>query len=229
MKYDLIIFDADDTLFDFQQAQKFSLRKSLLEVGIDYKPVYLDLYKSCNQKAWLALERGEIQQKHLNQRRFRDFARRLACPRKAGPLGEKYLDNLKSATYYVEGAQALIRGLYGKCKLIIITNGFKAVQDPRIRQNDLAQFFDKIVISEEVGLVKPSPKIFSYALEGLGPMDKSKILMVGDSLSSDIGGGHNFGIDTCWFNPKGKERRGLVTPTYEIRALKALEDLLIKK
>lgn len=115
----------------------------------------------------------------------------------------------------------LCGGLTG-CRLAIITNGIKDVQLSRIQGSPLCNTFEQIIISEEAGSQKPEPGIFDYAFAKLGITDKSKVLIVGDSLTSDIQGGKNYGIDTCWFNPLEKANEAGIKPTYEIRDLSEL-------
>lgn len=117
---------------------------------------------------------------------------------------------------------------YKDYRLAIVTNGLKDVQNNRIRKSTIAKYFEDIVISEEVELSKPDPKIFELSLNNIKHTDKNKVLIVGDSLTSDIQGGINFGVDTCWFNPNKVSNETGIKPTYEISNLMKLKDILDK-
>ena len=121
----------------------------------------------------------------------------------------------------------LIETLHKSYRLAIVTNGLTSVQDKRIRKSSIAKFFETIVISEEVSTAKPNPKIFEHTLKSMNFFDKSKVLMIGDSLSSDIQGGINFGIDTCWYNPNKVINETSIKPTYEISNFDELKLLLL--
>lgn len=136
----------------------------------------------------------------------------------ADTFSSVYLRYLGKEVHLVSGAEELCGNLVG-CRLAIITNGFKGVQTSRIGSSPLCNTFERIIISEETGFQKPEKGIFDYAFSKLQITDKVKVLIVGDSLASDIQGGINYGIDTCWFNPHLKENNLGIKPTYEIREL----------
>jgi putative hydrolase of the HAD superfamily len=116
--------------------------------------------------------------------------------------------------------------LHGNYKLAIVTNGLKDVQNNRIRKSVIGEYIKDIIISEEVGISKPDPGIFEHAFNNIEQYDKSRVLMVGDSLSSDIQGGINFGIDTCWYNPHKTQNQTQISPSYEISNLMELLSIL---
>jgi len=125
----------------------------------------------------------------------------------------------------LDGAEQLIRSLAVDFLMLLITNGLKEVQRPRFGRSPLLPFFEDIIISGEVGYAKPDPRIFDHAFKGR-PVDKAHILMIGDSLSSDIAGGQTWGVDTCWFNPAQKENNSDILPVYEVSSFRALHCLL---
>ena len=139
-----------------------------------------------------------------------------------------YMKHLSNASFLYEESIDLVESLHKDYRLSIITNGLKDVQDHRIRKSIIAKFFEDIVVSEDVEVSKPDPKIFEHALNNIKHTDKSKVFMVGDSLTSDIQGGINFGIDTCWFNPNNIVNTSEFKPTYEITNLLELKNLLKK-
>ena len=142
-------------------------------------------------------------------------------------FANSYIENLANASFLYDNSLELIETLNKSFRLAIVTNGLTSVQNKRIRQSSIAKFFDAIVISEEILIAKPNPKIFEHTLKLINFSDKSKVLMIGDSLSSDIQGGINFGIDTCWYNPNKIINETSIKPTYEISNFDELKLLLL--
>lgn len=227
MKYELIIFDADETLFDFKESEKVALESTMRDFNMEYdESFHLEIYKEINAAVWKELEKGLITQKELNDLRFQRLLERLDVPGNAVEFADTYIDHLSRASFLYEESFDLVRRLAGTYRLAILSNGLKKVQNRRLRQSAIAEYFKEIVISEEVGLAKPDPAIFELLFDLMGFSDKSRTLIVGDSLSSDIQGGVNFGIDTCWYNPNGVLNSTGLRPAYEIRELKDLYELL---
>lgn len=227
MKYEIIIFDSDETLFDFKKAEKVAFKNTILEFQINYEENYhYKVYKDVNTAIWAELEKGLIAQENLNTERFKRFANKLNITFDAKEFGKTYMKHLGNGSFLLEDSLSTIENLYKNYRLTIITNGLKEVQRNRIGISPIAKYFEDIVISEEVKVAKPNPKIFEIALSNINFTDKSKVLMVGDSLTSDIKGGINFGIDTCWFNPSQHENTTEMKPTFEISSLLELKDIL---
>lgn len=225
MKYKLIIFDADETLFDFKKSERFALENTMRELGMDYKEEqHLEIYKKINEGVWKDLEKGLITQQELNLIRFQRLLEHICSDCSAHSFAAAYVRHLACASFLYEESPAVIRSLSEKYRLAILSNGLKDVQNGRLRKSYLAEHFEEIIISEEVGLAKPDPAIFQLLLDRMKHAEKSSVLMVGDSLSSDIMGGTAFGIDTCWYNPSGMpipdgQQPAGQQPTYEIRGL----------
>lgn len=227
MKYDVILFDADQTLFDFEKSERFALEKTIEKLGFIYKQEdHLPVYHLVNKKIWKEFEVGEITQEKLKVERFNRFRDTMSWDFNPEIFADYYMEFLSNASFLYEDALELITKLKSHHRLAIITNGLTKVQSKRIKGSILAEFFEEIVISEEIKISKPNPEIFAYTLERMGQKDKSSVLMVGDSLTSDIRGGNLFGIDTCWYNPKEKENDLEIIPTHEIKALKELHGLV---
>ncbi|WP_459502334.1 YjjG family noncanonical pyrimidine nucleotidase [Bacillus sp. C1] len=219
MKYKVILFDVDDTLFDFSMSEKKALHKTFLKFGLPTGLVdYEDSYKEISGVLWRDLEEGKITLSELGVERFRRLFLTHELEINADIFSSTYLGYLGMEIHMVAGAVDLCNML-ADCRLAIITNGFADVQKARIKGSPLSDTFEHIIISEEVGFQKPARGIFEYAFSRLKITDKSSVLMVGDSLTSDIQGGINYGIDTCWFNPQCKENNRGMKPTYEIRNL----------
>lgn len=228
MKYEVIIFDADDTLFDFKKSEKEAFKNAMLNLNIEYDEDYhLKIYKEINTGIWKEFEQGLITQEKLKVERFKRLSDKLKIPFDEINFAKSYMEHLANASFLFDDSIELIENLNKSYKLSIVTNGLTAVQDKRIRKSDVAKYFDAIIISEEILISKPDPKIFEHTLNHMKFSDKSKVLMVGDSLTSDIQGGINFGIDTCWYNPKKLKNETSIKPTYEISNFDELKSLLI--
>lgn len=227
MKYKIIMFDADDTLFDFKKSESTAFKNAMLEFNMKYDENYhLKLYAEINSTIWREFENGLITQEKLRVERFKRLSEKLNVQLNEVELEKSYTKHLSNASFLYDESEELIKNLHKDYRLIMITNGLKAVQDNRIRKSVIGKYFEDIVISEEVLLAKPDPKIFELALNNIKHTEKSTVIMVGDSLTSDIQGGINFGIDTCWFNQNKIINKTEIKPTYEICSLMELKDIL---
>lgn len=227
MKYELLLFDADETLFDFKMTERQALLKSLEEFKLNLdKEESLKLYTKINKAIWEEFERGEITSDKLRVERFERFSKKVNKDFDATSFSKTYAKFLGEGAYLFEDSVEIIDYLSKKYKLVLITNGLKEVQKNRISKTPLKDYFQELVISDEIKISKPDPRIFDYALEKVGHNDKSKVLMIGDSLTSDMQGGINSGIDTCWYNPSNLENKLNLKLTYEIHSLKELAEIL---
>ncbi|MGL5379880.1 YjjG family noncanonical pyrimidine nucleotidase [Clostridium sp.] len=227
MKYEVILFDADDTLFDFKKTEDYAFNKLLenFNIGGD-KANCREIYNKINSKLWKDFEQGLITSDALKVERFVRFLEELNENHDASEFSNKYVEFLGEGSFIFDEAVELLEYLKEKYRLAIITNGLAKVQNNRIRKSEIANYFEDFIISDEVKIAKPDARIFEYALKSLNHIDKSKVLMVGDSLSSDIKGGQNFGIDTCWFNINGIKNESEIKPTYEIKNILELKELI---
>lgn len=229
MKYEVIIFDADETLFDFKKSEREAFKNAMLEIDIPYDEEYhLNIYQSINTAIWKEFEEGLITQEKLKIERFRRLSSKLNIEFDAAQFAQSYMKHLANGSFLLEDSEAVVKTLYPDYILSIVTNGLTSVQEKRIRKSVIAKYFKDIVISEEIGVSKPNPAIFEHTLKNINYTDKSKILMIGDSLTSDIQGGINFEIDTCWYNPNNLVNETGIKPTYEISNLNDLPDLLAR-
>lgn len=229
IKYEIIIFDADETLFDFKKSEKKAFESTIIDFGIEYEENYhFKVYKEINTAIWKELENGLITQKKLKTERFRRLSKKLNIQFNEVDFATLFMKHLSQASFLYEKSEELVKNLTKNYRLTIITNGLSAVQDNRIKKSIIAEYFEDIVVSEEIGISKPNPQIFQHALNNINYTDKNKVLIVGDSLTSDIQGGINFGIDTCWFNPTMNLNEVGIEPTYVISDLMELKDILKK-
>lgn len=228
MKYEIILFDADETLYDFKKSEREAFKNTMLKFNINYDENYhLEIYKEINSALWKEFEQGLVTQEVLKIERFKRLSKELKIRFDENEFANSYIENLADASFLYDNSLELIETLNKSFRLAIVTNGLTSVQNKRIRQSSIAKFFDAIVISEEILIAKPNPKIFEHTLKLINFSDKSKVLMIGDSLSSDIQGGINFGIDTCWYNPNKIINETSIKPTYEISNFDELKLLLL--
>lgn len=227
MKYELILFDADETLFDFRKSEKYAFENSMHEFNLSYNEDYhLKIYSDINTKIWKEFEEGSISQEMLKVERFKRLSNKLGIYFNEVDFAKAYMNHLSDASFLYNESVQLIEDISKKHKLAIITNGLKEVQNKRVGKSIISNYFEMIAISEELQVAKPDPRIFEITLNSINHTDKSKVLMVGDSLNSDIQGGINFGIDTCWYNPTKSANKSKITPTYEIDCLMDLKSIL---
>lgn len=226
MKYEVIIFDADETLFDFKKSEKAAFTNAMLEFNMGYNEDYYRIYSGINEAIWKEFEKGSITQKQLQTERFRRLSDKLNIELDEVEFSRAYERHLSEASFLFDGSVELIESLRKNYRLTMVTNGLKRVQDNRIKKSVIGKYFEDIVVSEEVQAAKPDPRIFEAALRNINYADRSRVLMVGDSLTSDIQGGINSGIDTCWFNPGRIKNETSVKPTYEIHGFNELLNLL---
>lgn len=175
---------------------------------------------------WVDYQNGAITSLQLQHGRFESWAERLKV--EAGLLNDAFINAMAEICTPLPGAVSLLNAIRGNAKIGIITNGFSALQQVRLERTGLRDYFDLLVISEEVGVAKPNKKIFDYALEQAGNPDRSRVLMVGDTAESDILGGINAGLATCWLNAHHREQPEGIAPTWTVSSLHELEQLLCK-
>lgn len=220
--YKFLIFDADHTLFDFDQAEKDAIEKLMMDFGFTKDPSLLSIYKDINHILWKNYEKNLITQEEIKFERFRLFFDKINLSEDYKVSAEKYLVYLSQGCDLLEGALDLITNLKKRFKLGLLTNGISSVQHPRHKNSTLNGMFDTIVVSGDIGINKPNPEIFQVMAQKADFYKKNQMLMIGDSLTSDMKGGLNFGIDTCWFNPQKNPNRTNIKPKYTISKLEEI-------
>lgn len=223
MQYDWILFDADETLFSFDAFQ--GLHRMLSQFGVDFTHSDFEQYQKVNSPLWIQYQDGKISAKQLQEDRFLSWASRLE--HSPADLNSRFLNEMAQLSVPLDGVLTVIPELAKKAKLGIITNGFTQIQHLRLEKTGLQKYIDLLVVSEEVGVAKPDVLIFESAFEKMGYPDKSRILMVGDNPDSDIRGGNNAGIDTCWLNVDKKTSPADVFPTYDVCSWQAFGRLFL--
>lgn len=226
MKYKLILLDADNTLFDFDQAEEYALENTYKSLKYPFSEALFKSYHDINKQLWLDHEKGLIELSVLRIERFKRLLQDQNHQGDPEAMSEAFVTHLAEAAFEIEGAREVCEALSKEAQLVILTNGITKVQRSRLSKSSLKPYISKIITSQETGYNKPDPAIFEYALNEMGHKTCQDVLMVGDSLSSDIMGGINAGIDTCWYNPKNSQVLDKVKPTYEIKTLQELLDVV---
>lgn len=222
---EFLFIDLDDTILDFHKAEAVALRKTLLEFGIDPTPETCSLYSNINRACWEALERGEMERSQIGVTRFTRLFSRLGVSADAARCNDDYWRQLSIGHYFLPGAEEALPVLAADYKLYIASNGSKSVQPSRLESAGIEKYFQAIFISEDIGADKPAKAFFDRCFARIPGFDPQKAMIVGDSLTSDIQGGINAGIKTCWVNPNHKQP-GDIKPDYEIETLSQLPELL---
>jgi YjjG family noncanonical pyrimidine nucleotidase len=225
-RYSWLWFDADGTLFDFESAEATALERALVAVGASFESRHLAAYRQINGELWQALERHEISPAVLPLRRFERLAEALALACRPAELSAAYIDQLAQRGELIDGAHEMVAALAGSHRIALVTNGLRTVQYRRLASSSIQPFISAVIVSEEVGAAKPKGEFFAAAFARTGDPPKGDVLVIGDSLSSDIQGGADYGLDTCWFNPAGLDRPPGLAITYEIARLGELRDLI---
>ena len=223
-----VLLDLDDTLFDFKRSERYSISLTLSGFGITPTDETVSLYSSINKSCWEALERKEMTRGEVLVKRFERLLSALGKSGDPKKIKELYENTLSECHFLVPGAEELIDSLRGRYTLSIASNGTARVQDKRIAKSGLAPLFDHIFISEKLGADKPSKIFFDKCFEALGNPDPCQVVIVGDSMSSDIKGGVIYGMHTIRFTPGGKEIYGDIRPEYEAVSLKEIPDIIEK-
>ena len=227
LPYDALLFDADGTLLDFKKAEKNALESTRTQMKCDLSPEeFRKIYHSVNDRIWLELEQGRIKGEELKIERFRRFLTELNSPLDPERAALYYLKQLGEESHFLEGADTLLTDLAPYYTMGIITNGLTMVQEARFNRREFS-VFKSIIISERAGAAKPDPRIFRIAADDLGMTLDKRILIIGDSLTSDIAGGINAGISTCWYNPGGWKNQSSWKADMEVRDFKELTARLL--
>ena len=202
MKYELFLFDADDTLFDFKSCERKAFTSALNHFGHndDIELLYRT-YGVESQALWREVEQGKIAKDFLKAERFRRTFAKHGIDLPATEIGEFYLEVIPQTCVLIDYARELCQTLSQKGRLGIVTNGFEIVQTRRLQGSPLAPFISFMVVSEQCGFTKPDIRFFEYTSRLVPGFDKAKTLVIGDRLETDIAGANNFGLDACWFNP----------------------------
>ena len=226
-KFTTILWDVDGTLLDFLYSQKYAITKCFRTAGRDITEEQIKRYSQINDDYWRRLELGEITKDQLLTGRFATlFEEYKIKDIDLAVFAKEYQEALGSVFSFIDDSLTICKAFQEKVRQYVITNGVTATQMNKLKLSGLAEAMDGIFISEQIGTPKPAKEFFDYCLKHIKEKDKSKLLIVGDSLSSDIKGGVLSGIPTCWYRPEGAINDTPYHPDYEISDLHMLYDIL---
>lgn len=220
--YDTILFDADRTLFDTAAGEKAALRAVMKTIKQPFSEDMPQVYTQINEALWKKLELGQLSFSHVQKERWRKFQEAFGLTGNPMQFNQMYLAFFSQCHFLMPHAEEVCKALCRRKKLYIITNGTSRVQRERFANSKISACFLDFFISEDIGIPKPQWGFFYYVLTHIKLSKANRVLIVGDSLSSDIQGGNNAKIDTCWYNPDGLENESGAVPTYEIHDLMEL-------
>lgn len=227
----VILWDIDGTLLNFREAEKYAIRKCFDRFRLgECSDEMLARYSRINDGYWKKLEQGKISKPEVLTGRFTDFfAGEGICFTDVRAFNEAYQVHLGDLIFFNDDSYALVKKLKGKMLQYAVTNGTAAAQKRKLERSGLDKLFDGIFISEETGTEKPGKAFFDHIWEKIGTYAADEVMIVGDSLTSDMQGGVNAGILCCWYNPQNMPNTAKIPVTYEIRNLWEVEEIVKNK
>ena len=224
--FEFLFLDLDDTILDFHKAERIAISKTIRDFGVEPTEAVLKRYHEINKWHWEQLELGTMTRDQVLEGRFGMLFSELGVEADKTACARAYEQNLSIGHYFLPGAEEAVAQLSQKYRLFITSNGTASVQKGRMTSANLYRFFETVFVSQEIGHNKPSKAYFDAVFAAIPGFDPKKAIIVGDSLTSDIRGGINAGIATCWVNPAHASHPADITPDYEIEYLHQLEALL---
>ncbi len=224
MAYKILIVDFDNTLIDFDIMERKSLEQAFECNGISFTERMINDYARINEKMWENFEKGILDKATLKVERFKVLFDKYKVDVSPIKCSEDYLTFMPDNIYFIDGAKELLDYIKDDYTTVLMTNGIAQVQRKKIKNADIGHYFGHIIISDEVGCAKPSREIYEHMANLIGSFDKSQVLAIGDSLGSDIKGGRDYGVDTVWFNRKGKKI--ISGATYDVQKLSDIVEIL---
>ena len=228
-RYDIVLFDADDTLFDFPKAEEQALRLCLESSGYPYSGDVYNTYHNMNHNFWEMLERKEVTLKEIQDTRFQKLFSLLGYKGSANGINSVFIEMLGKGNFLLDGAEELCRTLSDQYSIYIVTNGIGPAQYGRIRSSALAPYISGIFVSDEIGAQKPYPEYFESVFRTIKVTDTNRVIMVGDRLTADISGANAVGIDSIWCNFRGEANVTGILPTYEVKSLCEISEILLPR
>ncbi|WP_432664496.1 YjjG family noncanonical pyrimidine nucleotidase [Wukongibacter baidiensis] len=225
MKYTTILVDLDGTIFDFRKSEEIALQVCLKKFQYPFDDKLYKKYISINRDLWRKFENDEISKTEVLVGRFELLFKSLNYDIEPSIFNRKYQNELSNSYNLIDGARDILKYLYPKYKLYVVTNGLIKTQMLRLKKTGVISYFSDIFISEAIGCQKPNKEFFNYCFDKI-LNDRQHSIIIGDSLTSDILGGNNAGIDTCWFNPDNEINSTNATVNFEIANLAELKNIL---
>ncbi len=218
--------DVDGTLLDFDEAERRGVRVVMEANGMEPSDECVELYHRINAECWRAFERGDITREQIFERRYPQFFGRFGVQVDAEEVERLYRGCLDGCCAMIDGALEICEYLSRKYDLYVVTNGISETQYRRLEGSGLGRYFKGVFVSEDAGSQKPQMGFFEYCFSQIVEKDRGRMMIIGDSLTSDIKGGANAGIVTCWVNLAGRQPPGDLLPDYEVHSLMELRDIL---
>ncbi len=223
---EFLFLDLDDTVLDFHKAERIAVSRTFREFGIEPTEEVLHRYHLINKACWERLERKEWSREQVMTGRFQLLFEEMGVPGDADLCARRYGENLSIGHYFLPGALEAVMALAPKYRMFLASNGTASIQAGRLKSADIARYFEKVFISQDLGANKPDPAFFERAFAQIPGFRKERAIIVGDSLTSDILGGIRAGIRTCWVNPEGLPAKDGITPDHTVKSIRELEGLL---
>ena len=227
MTYQLFLFDLDDTLLDYQQSERLCFTQALQEIGFlaDASALF-GQFQAINFELWRRFEAGAISREHLKAERWRRTFLENQLELDHALASRLYLESFSDSVVLVDGAEQVCEALAAIGEVGVITNGVDEVQKRRLAASGLLRHISFVSTSEAAGFAKPDIRFFEHTARLARPFDKRQALIIGDRLEADIAGAMQYGIDSCWFNPRHLANASPATPTHEVHSLRELTALL---
>lgn len=222
----ILLIDLDNTLIDFNECARHSIINIFEELGFTYTEKVFETFITENVKIWKRLEKGEITKTELRANRWNIILEKLGINYDGTIIEEKFENGVAQGAYAVEGAYELLDYLYPKYDLYIVSNGFRFVQESRLKIGNFRKYFKDIFLSEDIGIQKPATEFFDYCFDKLNNPEKESVMLIGDSISADITGALNYGLDCIWFNKNADELPESINPTHTVNTLKEIMNIL---
>lgn len=226
MRYPYLLFDADNTLFDFDRANRIAFETACASAGLTYSDELLRRYEVHNNACWGMFDRGEASKDFIVIERFRRFFAELGVDASPEAANEAHLATLATCSFPAPHAVEVCERLSQTHRLFLVTNAVASVQRGRLAKAEIRPYIEAAFISEEAGAQKPTTAYFDYVFAHIDGITRDNCLVIGDSLSSDIQGANNYDLPCCWYNPKRAKNPHGLRVDYEITDLRALYDIV---
>lgn len=215
----IVLLDIDNTLIDFNECARQSIIKIFNDFNLPYTEDVFKTFTEENIKIWKRLENGEITKAYLRANRWNIILEKLNLVADGPAIEELFEKGIAESAYEVNGANELLKYLYEKHDIYVVSNGFRAVQENRLNISGFKKYFKGMFFSEDIGFSKPQKEFFDYCFDHLKNPDKENVILIGDSISADITGGNNYNIKTIWFNKNNEKCPDNAKPTHIVKAL----------
>ena len=228
MRYDVLLFDADNTIFDFDACERTALAFALSQHGVSPTSEIISTYHAINARYWHLLSLDRVSKEDLYVLRFRDLFADFDIDADPVSFNATYRDALGERHVLLDGAAELLRSLHDRCAIYVVTNGHYATQRKRIAASNIAPYISDVFISDEIGYEKPDKRFFDFVVQRIPDFESKRAVIIGDSIDTDVRGAVEYGIDSIWFCPQDTHITPAYAPTYTARSFSEIYDILTK-